>query len=163
MCFVSVEGEVLGVSHWHYFKAAEQVFNGSATHTDVPATEICSQAIIDVLRCAFHPRWIGLWKAERGIRREQKEQKGNEHCGNHPKQQQQGGKAESAKSATGLCELGPVLDQAIGSPSGSTPAVSLLLDIAEALKQKHIASGAVGPEPVAVTARVETETAVVAV
>ncbi len=59
-------GIIEGVSHWYYFVEAQMLFNGSQTHTGVRPTELAGQAIVDVLRHAFHPREIGKWKALHG-------------------------------------------------------------------------------------------------
>lgn len=109
-------GEVEVAPHWHYFRTAEQFFNGSSTHTDVPATKICSQAIVEVLKHAFHPRLIGIWKAERGIKRGGGEEQSRFVCAKSRRQERKQKKyGHAPQGTTALHELGAVMDKAVAS------------------------------------------------
>jgi len=54
------------VPNWYYFKKAEQLFNGSQTH-QAPASKISTQALIEVLKCAFHHQLVAHWCKSRQI------------------------------------------------------------------------------------------------
>ncbi|MFA6459121.1 MAG: hypothetical protein WCV79_01860 [Candidatus Paceibacterota bacterium] len=54
------EGKLERVPHWYYFKRAEMIFNGSETHK-VPPTEICTHALVEVLRHAFCYSRVKKW------------------------------------------------------------------------------------------------------
>ena len=112
--FLSAEGEVLGVSHWHYFKAAEQVFNGSATHTDVPATEICSQAIIDVLRCAFIPVGSGSGRRNGASEGSKKSKRETSTAETIPSNSNKVAKRRVPKAQRGFANSAPSLTKRLG-------------------------------------------------
>jgi hypothetical protein len=61
------EGRHADVGNWHYFKKGEMLFNGSNTHK-LPPTEISNQALVEILKYAFHPRYLAKWCSQRGIR-----------------------------------------------------------------------------------------------
>lgn len=61
------EGEIKEVPQWYFFRQAQQLFNGSQTHPDVPATMIADKVLVDLARRAFHPRLVGDWMRERNI------------------------------------------------------------------------------------------------
>ena len=53
----------------YYFKGddGEAALNGSDTHPGIPATEIASEAILEIVCCAFHPRSVAEWIWRRNI------------------------------------------------------------------------------------------------
>jgi hypothetical protein len=61
------EGRHPDVGNWHYFKKGEMIFNGNDTHK-LPPTEISNQALVEILKYAFHPRYLSKWCSQRGIR-----------------------------------------------------------------------------------------------
>lgn len=63
---LGAEGTLDKVPNWYYFKRGEIIFNGSETHK-LPASEISTQALIEVLQSAFHYKGVLDWCNKRRI------------------------------------------------------------------------------------------------
>lgn len=55
--------------HWYYNREHAQIFNGSDTHPGEKATELASQAFIEINRHAFHPANINKWQFMHGVKK----------------------------------------------------------------------------------------------
>jgi len=64
-----VDGVMEPVSQWYYHKRAGQLLNGSLSFPNKPASQMASQAFIDVARAASNPREVNEWKRVRGVSR----------------------------------------------------------------------------------------------
>jgi hypothetical protein len=53
---------------WYYFAEAGQIFNGSNSHPDVPATKLSIDAIIAAVRRALNFPALQRWQKEQGIK-----------------------------------------------------------------------------------------------
>ncbi len=54
------------LAHWYYFKKAEQIFNGSQTHS-APPTKIPTRVLVEAIMYGLHPDYTKRWCNDRGI------------------------------------------------------------------------------------------------